>query len=160
MKLWFTEIFQQSFDDLITKIKDGVSFPVYSLLTIQNYLCQLFNLVYPGSIPKINKPNSPSFLQMENIQFFVQTCQKSASVASEIDMFQPIDLFEEKNIPKVINCLVAFEGVARKAGFSIEMKKLESSTFSEAELQEAERMLQSLEKKDVITSIVFVVVFL
>jgi hypothetical protein len=47
---------------------------------------------------------------MENIQLFVQACNKSESVASQIDMFQPIDLFEEKNVPKVITCLVAFEG--------------------------------------------------
>ncbi len=48
---------------------------------------------------------------MENIQFFILSCAKSDAVASELDMFQPNDLFEEKNIPKVINCLIAFEGI-------------------------------------------------
>jgi hypothetical protein len=38
--------------------------------------------------------------------------------------------------------------VARKSGFSIPMKKIEKSTFSEAELKEAEQLLQTAEKRD------------
>lgn len=47
-----------------------------------------------------------------------------------IDMFVPIDLYEEKNIPKVVKCLASFERVARKAGFKIVIKPITEESVS------------------------------
>jgi hypothetical protein len=44
---------------------------------------------------------------MENIQMFLEVCKKLG--ISEVERFTSIDLYEEKDVPKVINCLTAFE---------------------------------------------------
>ena len=41
------------------------------------------------------------------------------------DIFVTIDLFEEKNIPKVINCLLLLEELARKRGFEPAMRNVD-----------------------------------
>jgi hypothetical protein len=65
---------------------------------------------------------------MENIQLFITACSslgisnyetffKMLKGMRKDDIFITIDLFEEKNIPKVINCLLLLGGIARKRGF-------------------------------------------
>jgi hypothetical protein len=50
---------------------------------------------------------------MENILFFLDACKKM-SVAPKGDLFIPLDLFELKNINKVIDGLIAFAETASK----------------------------------------------
>lgn len=76
----------------------------------------------PNAIPRINK-KGPSFLAHDNIQMFLEFCKKLG--ISEIERFTTIDLYEEKDVPKVLNCLSAFEGIARKVGFKPELEKIE-----------------------------------
>jgi hypothetical protein len=59
----------------------------------------------------------------------------------------PIDLFEEKNIPKVVNYLLGFEAAARKSGFKIILKRLDASQvdshrFTDAQLRRATESLK------------------
>ncbi len=59
----------------------------------------------------------------------------------------PIDLFEEKNIPKVVNYLLGFEAAARKSGFSIQLKRLDDSfyksdRFTAAQMSKAQEALK------------------
>lgn len=66
-------------------------------------LCELVNTIRPGIIKKINKSSMP-FMQMENITAFLRCCRSSLSVP-EADLFETVDLYEEKNMNFVIRCL-------------------------------------------------------
>ena len=56
----------------------------------------------------------------------------------------PIDLYEEKNIPKVVNFILGFESTARSHGFKIALKRLNSTgaKFTEAQLLKAQESLK------------------
>lgn len=70
-------------------------------------LCKLANTVKPGSIKKVNTSAMP-FKQMENITFFMNYA-RSVQVP-ESSMFGTPDLFEDKNMGSVINCIFVFGG--------------------------------------------------
>ncbi len=103
-------------------------------------LCNLVNRILPGIIPKINQVPIPSketssiktkaylitittcihayaqrysFKAMENILFFLDACKK-VGASPKGDLFIPLDLFELKNINKVIDGLIAFAEAATK----------------------------------------------
>lgn len=67
-------------------------------------LCKLMNKVKPGSVPKINTSGA-SFKMMENINVF-QKALKEYGVA-DIDVFQTVDLWEQKDISQVTMTLFA-----------------------------------------------------
>ena len=62
------------------------------------------NKLKPGSIPKINT-SGPSFKMMENINLF-QKAMKDYGVA-DVDVFQTVDLWEQKDISQVTMTLFA-----------------------------------------------------
>lgn len=67
-------------------------------------LCKLMNKIKPGSVPKINTTGA-SFKMMENINVF-QRALKEYGVA-DIDVFQTVDLWEQKDISQVTMTLFA-----------------------------------------------------
>jgi transgelin len=67
-------------------------------------LCKLMNKIKPGSIKKINTSGA-SFKMMENINMF-GTAIKSYGVA-DLDVFQTVDLWEQKDISQVTMTLFA-----------------------------------------------------
>jgi hypothetical protein len=67
-------------------------------------LCALANAIQPGVVAKVNKQKMP-FMKMENIQAFLNACQ--AWGMKPADLFQTVDLYEEKNMVAVITCLLA-----------------------------------------------------
>ncbi|KAL7289803.1 hypothetical protein TKK_0016205 [Trichogramma kaykai] len=67
-------------------------------------LCELINIIKPGSVPKINTSGG-EFKMMENITKF-QKALKDYGVA-DIDVFQTVELWEKKDIGQVITTLFA-----------------------------------------------------
>jgi len=84
-------------EDVQKHLKDG------------SVLCKVVNILYPGSIKKINKidnPNSPFKIskENENINNFLKACECKAN-CHKGDLFQTIDLYEANNIPSVIDAI-------------------------------------------------------
>jgi hypothetical protein len=67
-------------------------------------LCKLINCIKPNQIAKINASTMP-FKQMENITSFLRACRTLG--VSEHDLFETVDLYEEKDLNVVILCIFA-----------------------------------------------------
>ena len=67
-------------------------------------LCQLMNIIKPGSIRRINNSAIP-FKQMENVSNFIKSCR--AVGVPEYSLFETVDLFELKDVGIVVKCLVS-----------------------------------------------------
>lgn len=67
-------------------------------------LCKLMNKLSPNSIPKINTTGG-QFKMMENINLF-QKALKEYGVP-DLDVFQTVDLWEQKDISQVTSCIFA-----------------------------------------------------
>jgi len=74
-------------------------------------LCELINKIQPGAIPKVNKGRL-AFMQMENIGYFLEAAEKMG--LKKHDSFRTVDLYEDKNIPQVIQSLYIFGSVVQK----------------------------------------------
>ncbi|KAE9415462.1 hypothetical protein Angca_004503, partial [Angiostrongylus cantonensis] len=110
----------QNAADVADLLKDGV------------HLCKLINrLLNNGSRAPFNpKPKMPfqkrssndnakcNIFQMENISNFLEAC-KAYGVA-EISCFQTVDLYENKQCYKVIECLRSLAAVAQARGADVE----------------------------------------
>merc|ERR1719401_2762363 len=70
-------------------------------------LCKLVNAVKAGKIPKVNTMSAP-FKQMENITYFMNAARDLG--VPEASMFGTPDLYEEKNMGSVVNCIYTFGG--------------------------------------------------
>ncbi|CAH0480518.1 unnamed protein product [Peronospora belbahrii] len=90
------EKFLASFAD---SLKDGVM------------LCTLMNKIKPGFIPHIQTSSMP-FKQMENVSNFVRAC-RSIGVA-EFDLFETVDIYNQKNIGQVVQCIHALGRTIQK----------------------------------------------
>lgn len=78
------------------------------------YLCKLINKLQPGSVRKINT-GKMAFKMMENIGNFLESAGRYG--LPKTDSFQTVDLYEQANVPQVINSIHALGRVARKEGF-------------------------------------------
>ena len=67
-------------------------------------LCQLINAIKPGTIARIESSNMP-FKQMENISAYLRACRTLGVL--EYELFETVDLFEEKDIGLVVRCIHA-----------------------------------------------------
>lgn len=120
------EKFLASFGD---SLKDGV------------ILCQLINTIKPNSITRIQTSQMP-FKQMENITAFLKACR--AIGVAEFDLFETVDLFEQKNIDLVVKCLHALGRTVQKnlpdfTGPTLGVKEstVNKRSFTRAQLKEA-----------------------
>lgn len=80
--------------DLIEMLKDGA------------LLCQLGNRLGPNYPTRRFKSSRMPFVQMENISFFLQTCELVGVAHDEI--FQTADLFDRRDPYQVLVTLMAF----------------------------------------------------
>ncbi|KAJ2801832.1 Protein kinase of the Mitotic Exit Network, partial [Coemansia helicoidea] len=71
-------------------------------------LCRLINALRPGAVKRINTKGLP-FTQMENISNFLAAAQ-SLGLASS-DLFQTVDLYEGKNMSRVVMTLLTIARV-------------------------------------------------
>ena len=109
VKNWFDQVFQQQ--DVIPQtiafqqaLKDGV------------LLCDLMNCIISGSC-KPTRSSSMPFHHMENISQFLKAagdlgCKKT-------DLFQTVELYENRDMVQVINSLYAVARHARARGLEI-----------------------------------------
>mmetsp|Transcript_795 Transcript_795/g.1685 ORF Transcript_795/g.1685 Transcript_795/m.1685 type:complete len:601 (-) Transcript_795:60-1862(-) len=67
-------------------------------------LCILINRIKPGTIKKVETSKMP-FKQMENISNFLKACRVLG--VAEHDLFETVDLFEQKDLGVVVNCIHA-----------------------------------------------------
>lgn len=72
---------------------------VHDILKDGIVLCELINVIQPGSVKRINHQNMP-FFKMENIAQFLRACEDYGVQKS--DLFQTVDLFECQNMAAVI----------------------------------------------------------
>ncbi|KAE8887823.1 hypothetical protein PF005_g26098 [Phytophthora fragariae] len=120
------EKFLASFGD---SLKDGV------------ILCTLMNKIQPGLIPKIQSSSMP-FKQMENVSSFVRACR--AIGVAEFDLFETVDLFNQKNIGQVVQCIHALGRTIQKTmpeydgpRLGVKESTVNLRQFSDAQLREA-----------------------
>eukprot|EP00456_Euglypha_rotunda_P049766 TRINITY_DN3994_c0_g1_i4.p1 TRINITY_DN3994_c0_g1~~TRINITY_DN3994_c0_g1_i4.p1 ORF type:complete len:182 (+),score=32.16 TRINITY_DN3994_c0_g1_i4:77-622(+) len=71
------------------------------------YLCDLANALKPGTIKRIEK-STMTFKQMENINAFLVALQEVFKLPAT-DCFMTVDLYEEKNMTQVVDCLIALK---------------------------------------------------
>jgi len=95
--------------DIATIVEVSDMAGVAKVLKDGRVLCKVMNVLYPGTIKKINKidnPNSPfkKTKEEENINQFLGGCEKMAGCARS-DLFEIVDLYECDNIPTVIDGL-------------------------------------------------------
>jgi len=76
-------------------------------------LCKLINAIQPGSVKKINE-SKMAFKQMENIGQFLSAMDNYGVAKS--DSFQTVDLYEQQNMPAVINGIHALGRKAQSKG--------------------------------------------
>eukprot|EP01041_Mallomonas_annulata_P009333 gene9333-19375_t len=95
VKQWITSITGHEIGDdgsLADALKSGV------------ILCELINKIEPGTIQKIDDSKT-HFKQMENIKRFLRACRSFGM--KEHDVFETIDLYEQKDMRAVVRCLLA-----------------------------------------------------
>ncbi|KAL6045448.1 putative estrogen receptor binding protein strongylocentrotus purpuratus [Balamuthia mandrillaris] len=103
---WIEHVTGERFasEDWVNSLKSGV------------LLCKLINEIKPGSIKHINEPAEDSplrpFYHMENIIQFSHHCL--ALGVSPQDLFDPVDLYEGKNVMRVLSCIDALGRQARR----------------------------------------------
>jgi len=95
--------------DIATIVEVSAMADVAKVLKDGRVLCKAMNVLYPGTIKKINKidnPNSPfkKTKEEENINNFLKGCEEKAGCARS-DLFEIVDLYECDNIPTVIDGL-------------------------------------------------------
>jgi len=119
---------QQEFGTLL---KDGI------------LLCKLINQLCPGAVRKINTMSAP-FKQRENIELFLKGCETYGLKPQ--DLFQVNDLFENKNLYMVVDCLCALGGMAQKNGFDgpalgVKVAQENRRNFTEDVLRKGEQVI-------------------
>jgi len=94
----------------------GRPFPILNQAVLKDgiVLLEVLAMVTGDSI-KIQRSNMP-FKQMENIQTFLQGSEKLG--CPKFELFQTIDLYEDKNFGQVILAISSFARHAHKAGKS------------------------------------------
>ena len=99
---WIEAVTGQTFDgDFADFLKDGKA------------LCALVNAVEPGTIKKVSD-SKLAFKQMENISNFTRAAKKLGM--HEHDCFDTEDLYNAKDIAKVIQAIHSFGGIVQKRG--------------------------------------------
>jgi len=104
-------------------------------------LCELINVLQPGSVRKINKMKM-AFMQMENTSNFLTAVTKFG--VKPTDLFQTVDLYEGTNMAQVITCLLATGRLCHRKGLAaIGPKQSEKNEriFTEEQLQAGKNII-------------------
>ncbi|KAI4291921.1 transgelin [Pancytospora philotis] len=135
VKGWIEEVLclKMNDDALYEQLRDGV------------ILCVLINKItgQPSKFPNVSKM---SFVQMENICFFIESARKLG--VPDSDNFQTIDLFEGSGMKQVICCLYSLSRHLHKSGRTdlpvIGPKLIEpvKVSFTRAQLDDAKRVMR------------------
>ncbi|KAM4530551.1 calponin-1 [Odontesthes bonariensis] len=103
LRLWIEDVTGKRIgENFMESLKDGV------------LLCELINVLQPGSVRKVNG-SSQNWHQMENIGNFVRAITEYG--LKPHDLFEANDLFENCNHTQVQSTLIALAGMAKSKGF-------------------------------------------
>uniref|UniRef100_UPI0037E85D2D calponin-1 n=1 Tax=Semicossyphus pulcher TaxID=241346 RepID=UPI0037E85D2D len=103
LRLWIEDVTGKRIGDrFMESLKDGV------------LLCELINVLQPGSVRKINN-STQNWHQLENIGNFVRAITEYG--LRPHDIFEANDLFENVNHTQVQSTLIALAGMAKSKGF-------------------------------------------
>uniref|UniRef100_A0A3Q3A1S4 Calponin n=1 Tax=Kryptolebias marmoratus TaxID=37003 RepID=A0A3Q3A1S4_KRYMA len=104
LRLWMEDVTGKKIgENFMESLKDGV------------LLCELINVLQPGSVRKINH-SSQNWHQLENIGNFVRAITEYG--LKPHDLFEANDLFENINHTQVQSTLIALAGMAKSKGFN------------------------------------------
>jgi len=106
-------------------------------------LCELINCLVPGAVKKINTMKAP-FKQRENLEMFLKGCE--AFGLKSQDLFQVNDLYENKNLYMVVDCIFALGGMAQKKGYmgptiGVKVADEHRRNFSAEQLAESHKII-------------------
>ncbi|XP_012673621.1 calponin-1 [Clupea harengus] len=104
LRLWIHEVTGHHLPkNFMDGLKDGV------------VLCELINILQPGSVRKINSPTQ-NWNQLENIGHFTRATAEYG--LRPHDLFEANDLFENTNHTQVQSTLITLAGMAKSKGFN------------------------------------------
>lgn len=135
VKKWIEQVLSITLGDgtLLELLKDGV------------ILCHLINKI-TGQPSKFPSQSKMSFIQMENICFFIENARKLGVPDSE--NFQTIDLFEGSGMKQVVCCICSLSRHLHRNGHNelpvLGPKLIEPTviTFTQEQLDEAKRTVR------------------
>jgi hypothetical protein len=99
--VWIEKVSAQTLqypDDIAKSLKSGI------------VLCRLINAIQPNAIRKINT-RPIALMEVENIQLYLKACWKLGVPSS--DLFVSSDLFNQKDIPQVLQNVVSLARVVQ-----------------------------------------------
>ncbi|XP_074511793.1 calponin-1 [Sebastes fasciatus] len=103
LRLWIQDVTGKSMGDgFMESLKNGA------------LLCELINVLQPGSVRKVNN-STQNWHQLENIGNFVRAITEYG--LKPHDLFEANDLFENVNHTQVQSTLIALAGMAKSKGF-------------------------------------------
>lgn len=103
LRLWIQDVTgKQVGENFMESLKNGV------------LLCELINVLQPGSVRKISQ-STQNWHQLENIGNFVRAITEYGLRPD--DIFEANDLFENTNYTQVQSTLLALTGMAKSKGF-------------------------------------------
>jgi len=113
VKKWLEEVLKETFTEgtLQEQLKSGVR------------LCNALNLVYPGTIPKINTKDTV-YMERENLDKYIKACARLGFNKS--NLFDVPDLYDGKNMTRVVENLVELAKFGNRKGIA----KFEDDTSS------------------------------
>jgi hypothetical protein len=107
------------------------------------YLCKAIQQLNPEYKIKFNKLKTP-FAMMENIGQFLNSCYNYG--LEKNDVFQTVDLYDNTNIPQVVNGIHALGRKAQSMGYSgpalgPKEAKAQKREFSDGQMQEGKNII-------------------
>lgn len=113
-------------------------------------LCRLSNAIIPGFVTKINRPRIGSvleFMATDNINQFFRVCE--AVNFPKLYLFEVPDLWENKNIYKVVHTVHTLAHFLNERGKGVKIKNLTNAglEFDEDEIQKTKDELKRLEEQ-------------
>eukprot|EP00033_Pygsuia_biforma_P000930 GCRY01001070.1.p2 GENE.GCRY01001070.1~~GCRY01001070.1.p2 ORF type:complete len:318 (+),score=91.75 GCRY01001070.1:151-1104(+) len=128
---------------IATLLNETIGEDFHAALKDGQILCKLINHIKPNAVPRVSN-KSMSFAQMENIQNFLNACK--AYGIPDSHLFDVNDLYEAKNLNKVLSTINQISVVAKKNGFEgpflVNLKEEEMPAFTKTELSSTAKMLK------------------
>ncbi|KAF0984705.1 hypothetical protein FDP41_000604 [Naegleria fowleri] len=138
-KRWIEELVQENLPpgtaNFGENLRDGI------------FLAKLGKIFAPSAIKKINTPKSGSvleFMAVDNITQFFEACKKVNFPDHYV--FEVTDLWELKNIYKVVHCLHTLSLHLYRNGLAIRMQNLQKANlkFSREEIEKTQKLIEDI----------------
>jgi Ras GTPase-activating-like protein IQGAP2/3 len=140
---WMEDMIQEplkiaSTADFVQGLRDGV------------YLCRLANVFAPGVVGKIYEQKTNSvleFMSVNNIQNFLKALGKVEF--RRLFWFEVTDLWEMKNVYKVVHCIHMLARYLTENFNTIKIKRLKGYNFTQEEINKTKKLIQDLNEMEI-----------